>query len=179
MSLMMVLSLWDISIESIDGVGRLGGASRASEDRFSKLLKVPTPPASARPPSRTLKSLRMHTVWLPMYSIGVPMARRGAGSITTNDPGQRSTSTSTFFHVQGVYGAPRDTVAGCCLRPTDDDERIRHVRRGDGYMLCARGITPYTPQSAPSSLEHALYGLRVAFNRNAKGGGGLLLEVVR
>ena len=43
MSLMMVLSLWDISIESIDGVGRLGGTSRASEDRVSKLLKVVTP----------------------------------------------------------------------------------------------------------------------------------------
>ena len=40
------------------------------------------------------------------------MARRGAGDIPSNDPGQDITSSSTHTHVQGAYGAPTGAVGG-------------------------------------------------------------------
>ena len=40
------------------------------------------------------------------------MARGAGGGIPGNDPGQGSTSPSTFTHVLGVSGAPTGTVGG-------------------------------------------------------------------
>ena len=40
------------------------------------------------------------------------MARGGAGDIPGNDPGQDNTSSSTYTHVQGAYGAPTGAVGG-------------------------------------------------------------------
>ena len=47
-----------------------------------------------------------------MSSTVAPMARAGAGHIPGNDPGQDNTSSSTYTHVQGAYGAPTGAVAG-------------------------------------------------------------------
>ena len=40
------------------------------------------------------------------------MARGGARDIPGNDTGQGITSSSTYAHVQGVYGAPTGAVGG-------------------------------------------------------------------
>ena len=45
------------------------------------------------------KVVRMLTVWLSMCPTVVTMARRGAGDIPGNDPGQVFTSYSTYTHV--------------------------------------------------------------------------------
>ena len=58
------------------------------------------------------KKLRKHTLWLPTCSTVAPMARKGAGDIPGNDPGQGITSSSTYIHVQGAYGAPTGAVGG-------------------------------------------------------------------
>ena len=50
--------------------------------------------------------VRMLTVWLPMCSTVVPMARGGGGDIPGNSLGQGFTSTSPFHYVQGASGAP-------------------------------------------------------------------------
>ena len=54
----------------------------------------------------------MLTVWLPMCPTVVTMARGGAGDIPGNDTGQGITSSSTYTHVQGAYGAPTGVVEG-------------------------------------------------------------------
>ena len=69
------------------------------------------------------QKLRMHTVWPTTCSSVAPMARRGAGDIPGNDPGQDSTSSSTYTHVQGAYGAPTGAVAGAA-----DGRRTQFVR---------------------------------------------------
>ena len=38
------------------------------------------------------------------------MARGDTGDIPGNDPGQDITSSSTYTHVQGAYGAPTGAV---------------------------------------------------------------------
>ena len=62
--------------------------------------------------SITFKSVRMHTVCLPMCSTVAPMARGGRGDITGNVPGQGFTSPSPCTHGQGAYGAPTGAVGG-------------------------------------------------------------------
>ena len=52
----------------------------------------------------------MHTVWLTMCSTVALMARGGAGDIPSNGPVQGITSSSTYTHVQGAYGAPTGAV---------------------------------------------------------------------
>ena len=56
------------------------------------------------------QNLRKHTLWLPTCSVVAPMARRGPWHIPGNDPGQDITSSSTYTHVQGAYGAPTCAV---------------------------------------------------------------------
>ena len=68
-------------------------------------------------------------------------------------------------------GLPSRAAADACRRQSDDAECIRHVRTGDSHTLWAGGIAPHIPLSAPSSLGHAFHRLRIAFNRNVKGGG--------
>ena len=55
---------------------------------------------------------QLHTLWLPMCSAVAPMARGGAGGMPGNDTGQGITSSSTYTHVQGAYGAPTGAVGG-------------------------------------------------------------------
>ena len=67
------------------------------------------------------QKLRMRTVRLPMcYTVG-PTAREGAGDIPGNDPGQDITSSSTYTHVQGAYGAPTGAVGGAADSATSCD----------------------------------------------------------
>ena len=40
------------------------------------------------------------------------MARKGAEDIPGNGPGQGITSSRTYTHVQGAYGAPTGAVGG-------------------------------------------------------------------
>ena len=40
------------------------------------------------------------------------MAREGRGVIPEDGPGQVFTSSSTYTHVQGAYGAPTGAVGG-------------------------------------------------------------------
>ena len=56
------------------------------------------------------QKLRMHTVRPTTCSSVAPMARGGAGDIPGNGPGQDITSSSTYTHVQGAYGAPTGAV---------------------------------------------------------------------
>ena len=91
-----------------------------------------------------------------MSSIGVPMARRGEGSITSKDPSQIPTSAGTLSHIQGVYGVPQDAVGVSGVQPSDNAECTHCVGTGADYMLWAAGIAPYTPLSAPPNLEHTL-----------------------
>ena len=56
------------------------------------------------------KVVRTLTVWLSMCSTAVTTARRGEGDIPGNDSGQVFTSSSTYTHVQGAYGAPTGAV---------------------------------------------------------------------
>ena len=56
------------------------------------------------------QNLRKHTLWLPTCSAVTTMARGGPGDIPVNDPGQDITSSSTYTHVQGAYGAPTGAV---------------------------------------------------------------------
>ena len=58
------------------------------------------------------KRLRKHTLRLPMCSIVAPMARGDGKDIPVNDLGQDITSSSTYTHVQGAYGAPTGAVGG-------------------------------------------------------------------
>ena len=53
------------------------------------------------------QKLRKRTLWLPMCSAVAPMqARGGTEDIPDNDTWQDITSSSTYTHVQGAYGAP-------------------------------------------------------------------------
>ena len=58
------------------------------------------------------QKLRMHTLRPTTCSTVDSMAREGAGDISGNDPGQGITSSSTYTHVQGAYGAPTGAVGG-------------------------------------------------------------------
>ena len=62
------------------------------------------------------QKLRMHTLRPTTCSTVAPMARGGAGDIPGNDPGQDITSSSTYIHVQGAYGAPTGAVGGAALK---------------------------------------------------------------
>ena len=63
------------------------------------------------------QKLRKHTLWFPTCSTVVTMARIGEGDIPGNDPGQEITSSSTYTHVQGAYGAPTGAVGGAAGGP--------------------------------------------------------------
>ena len=54
--------------------------------------------------------LRKRTLWLPMCSAVAPMARGGTKDVPYNDTWQDITSSSTYTHVQGAYGAPTGAV---------------------------------------------------------------------
>ena len=54
--------------------------------------------------------LRMHTVRPTTCSSVDPMANAGVGDIPGNGPGQDNTSSSTYTHVKGAYGAPTGAV---------------------------------------------------------------------
>ena len=69
------------------------------------------------------QKLRMHTVRPTTCSNVAPMARGGAGDIPGNGSGQDNTSSSTYTHVQGAYGAPTGVVAGAA-----DGRRTQFVR---------------------------------------------------
>ena len=102
---MMVLSLWDMSIESIDGVGHFRAAHK---DIFPKILsgrKVGTPPLGVTL-KKVRKKLYMHAVWLPTCSSDGPMAMGVVLYINTNDPGHSITSFNTSVDVLGLPGAP-------------------------------------------------------------------------
>ena len=116
---MMVLLLWDMSIESIDGVGHFRAAHK---DIFPKILsgrKVGTPPLGVTL-KKVGKKLYMHAVRLPTCSNDGPMAMGVVLYININGPGHGITGSNTSVDVQGIPGAPRDAVAGCCPRPSDD-----------------------------------------------------------
>ena len=69
------------------------------------------------------RKLRMHTVRPTTCSSVDPMANAGVGDIPGNGPGQDNTSSSTYTHVQGAYGAPTGAVAGAA-----DGRRTQFVR---------------------------------------------------
>ena len=58
------------------------------------------------------QKLRKRTLWLPMCSAVAPMARGGTEDVPDNDTWQDITSSSTYTHVQGAYGAPTGAVGG-------------------------------------------------------------------
>ena len=100
------------------------------------------------------KNVRMHTVWLPMCSTVVPMARAGGGDITGNVLGQGFTSPSPCTHVQGAYGAPTGAVGGAA------NGRRREIVTTQRYTLRLRhftklhGRTPHTPLSAATKFGY-------------------------
>ena len=56
------------------------------------------------------QKLRKRTLWLPTCSAVAPMARGGTEDVPDNDTWQDITSSSTYTHVQGAYGAPTGAV---------------------------------------------------------------------
>ena len=86
------------------------------------------------------------------------MAREGARYILGNDPGQGITSSSTFIHVQGAYGAPTGAVGGAA----DGTRRGAEAPRTWVYVLelvstcpgVSPGMSPVPSLAMGATVEH-------------------------
>ena len=82
------------------------------------------------------------------------MVRGGGGDIPGNDPGQGSTSPSTFTHVLGVSGAPIGAVGGAADGRRNMTDGFHQARTGNGMMLPVERHTQCMPLSVPFNKEH-------------------------